>query len=125
QLASLTQAARRGVRRTHLVGRATDGALLLELFTRDGVGTLVTTEIYEGLRQATIDDVGGILELIEPLEAEGALVRRSRELLEMEIGHFLVVERDGMVTACAALYPYADEKVGELACLAVHPDYRG
>ncbi len=116
-------ALRRGVRRVHLVGRAIDGALLAELFTRDGVGTLVTAETYEGLRQAGIDDVGGILDLIEPLEAEGVLVRRSRELLEMEIDRFLVVERDGMIIACAALYPFG--KVGELACLAVHPDYRG
>lgn len=124
-LASATQAAKRGVRRAHLVARAIDGALLQELFTRDGVGTLVTTDVYEGLRSASIDDVGGILELIAPLESEGMLVRRSRERLEMEIDHFLVVERDGMVIACAALYPYPDEAVGELACLAVHPDYRG
>ncbi|MFN2308381.1 MAG: amino-acid N-acetyltransferase [Gammaproteobacteria bacterium] len=124
-LASAVQAAKRGVRRAHLVSRTTDGALLQELFTRDGVGTLVTHEVYEGLRAAGIDDVGGILELIEPLETDGVLVRRSRERLEMEIGQFLVIERDGMITACAALYPYADESVGELACLAVHPDYRG
>ncbi len=123
-LASASQAAKRGVRRAHLVSRNTDGALLQELFTRDGVGTLITTEAYEGLRQASIDDVGGILGLIEPLEAEGVLVRRSRELLEMEIGQFLIAERDGMITGCAALYPYPDEAVGELACLAVHPDYR-
>ena len=123
-LTSAVEAAKRGVRRAHLVSRSVDGALLQELFTRDGVGTLVTTEVYEGLRQATIDDVGGILELIAPLETEGVLVRRSRELLEMEIGRFMVVERDGMITACAALYPYADDRVGELACLAVHPDYR-
>ncbi len=124
-LSSATQAAKRGVRRAHLVARAIDGALLQELFTRDGVGTLITNDIYEGLRPASIDDVGGILELIRPLETEGVLVRRSRERLEMEIDHFMVVERDGMTIACAALYPYPDEAVGELACLSVHPDYRG
>ncbi|HKJ08407.1 MAG TPA: amino-acid N-acetyltransferase [Gammaproteobacteria bacterium] len=117
-------ACRRGVRRAHLISRQMDGALLRELFTRDGVGTLITAETYEGLRPARIDDVGGVLGLIEPLESEGVLVRRSRELLEMEIDRFLVVERDGMIVACAALYPYAEEAVGELACLAVHPDYR-
>jgi len=124
-LSSATQSAKRGVRRAHLVARAIDGALLQELFTRDGVGTLITNDIYEGLRPASIDDVGGILELIRPLETEGVLVRRSRERLEMEIDHFMVVERDGMTIACAALYPYPDEAVGELACLSVHPDYRG
>lgn len=113
-----------GVRRAHLIDRHQDGSLLLELFTRDGVGTLVTAEHFEDIRQATIDDVGGVLELIAPLEAEGVLVRRSREHLEMEIEHFVVVERDGTVIACAALYPFADEGVGELACMAVHNDYR-
>ena len=117
------QACRRGVRRTHIVSRRRDGALLLELFTRDGNGTLITAEIYEGLRAAVIDDVGGILELIKPLEEEGILVRRSRERLEMEIDHFLVIERDGAIIACAALYPGKQGKLAELACLAVHPDY--
>jgi len=114
---------RRGVRRTHLIDRHDDGSLLRELFTRDGVGTLITAETYEGLRVATIDDVGGILQLIEPLEQSGILVRRSREMLEMEIDHFMVVERDGMIIACAALYPYPGN-VAELSCLAVHPDYQ-
>jgi len=122
---SAIYACRHGVRRAHLVNRHTDGALLLELFTRDGIGTLITSDTYEGVRQAAIDDVGGILELIAPLEHEGILVRRSRELLEMEIDHFVVIERDGMAVACAALYPFPEEGVGELACFAVHPDYRG
>ncbi|HSH28768.1 MAG TPA: amino-acid N-acetyltransferase [Thiohalobacter sp.] len=123
-LGSAMQACRRGVRRAHLVPRRIEGGLLQELFTRDGVGTLITAETYEGLRPASINDVGGILELIAPLEAGGVMVRRSRERLEMEIERFIVVERDGMIIACAALYPYPDEAMGELACLAVHPDYR-
>ena len=118
------QACQQNVRRVHILDRDTSGALLLELFTRDGHGTMVTADVYEGLREATIDDVGGILELIEPLEEEGVLVRRSREMLEMEISHFVVIERDGMIIGCAALYPFAKDGHGELACLAVHPDYR-
>jgi amino-acid N-acetyltransferase len=113
-----------GVNRVHLVSRRREGALLLELFTRDGNGTLITAETYEGLRAATIDDVGGILGLIMPLENEGILVKRSRELLEIEINHFHVIERDGTIIACAALYPAEDGKFAELACLAVHHDYR-
>jgi amino-acid N-acetyltransferase len=108
----------------HLISRHLDGAILQELFTREGVGTMITKDPVELLRQASIDDVGGILSLIEPLEAEGIMVRRSRELLEMEIDRFYVLEYDGIVIGCAALYPFADEKAGELACLAVHPDYR-
>ncbi len=124
QLRAVINACRSGVKRTHLVPRHRDGALLKELFTRDGIGTLVTAEPYEKTRTAHIDDVGGILQLIEPLERKGVLVRRSRERLETEIDHFTVVERDGAVIACAALYPYVEEKMAELACLVVHPEYR-
>jgi len=119
------QACRNGAQRAHLINRHADGALLQELFTRDGVGTLITADNYEGVRAATIDDVGGILALIEPQETAGLLVRRSRENIEMEIGDFIVAERDGMVIACAALHPFCDEAAGELACLVVHPDYQG
>lgn len=114
-----------GIRRVHILDRQVDGVLLQELFTRDGVGTLVNADRYERTRHASIDDVAGILELITPLEDADILVRRSRELLEIEIEHFTVVERDGMIVACAALYPFQKEHAGELACLAVHPDYRG
>lgn len=117
-------ACRGGIKRAHLIDQRLDGALLLELFMRDGIGTMITTDLYQDTRQAVIDDVGGILGLIEPLEASGALVRRSREHLEIDIEQFTVVERDGMIIACAALHPFTEEKLGELACLAVHPDYR-
>ena len=117
-------ACRGGVRRVHLVSRNIDGSLLLELYTRDGAGTLVTADNYEGLRTATIDDIGGILELIKPLEDQGVLVKRSREQLELDVQHFTVIERDGMIIACAALFCFEQEKCCELACLAVHPDYQ-
>jgi amino-acid N-acetyltransferase len=117
------QACRHGVRRTHIVDRHTDGALLLELFTRDGIGSLITDDLYDDMRTANIDDVAGIIALIEPLEKDGVMVRRSRELLEMEIDNFVVMERDGTVLGCAALYTYEDPGIGELACLAIHPDY--
>lgn len=118
------QACHNGVARAHLISRHVDGAILQELFTREGIGTMISPEPMESLRQATIEDVGGILSLIEPLEEGGVLVRRSRELLEMEIERFYILEHDGITIGCAALYPFAEEKAGELACLAVHPDYR-
>ncbi len=123
-LQNAAAACRNGVNRIHILDRHHDGILLSELFTRDGAGTLVTAEPYELTRTACIDDVGGILELIEPMEISGALVKRSRELLEQEIDQFCVVERDGAVIACAALYPFPRERLGEVACVAVHPDYR-
>ena len=124
QLALSARACRAGVRRAHIVPGDLDGALLQELYTRDGVGTLITADDYDILRQASIDDVGGILALISPLEADGTLVQRSREQLELEIGNFTVMERDGLVVACAALYPFIEDRVAELACVVVHPDYR-
>ncbi|GLX12349.1 amino-acid acetyltransferase [Pseudomonas straminea] len=123
-LDAAAQACRGGVKRSHIVSYTGDGSLLTELFTRDGGGTMVDPEQFESLREADINDVGGLIDLITPLEEQGILVRRSREVLEREIGHFSIVERDGMIIACAALYPIADSTCGELACLAVNPEYR-
>lgn len=117
------QACQRGVPRVHLLDMHIDGALLIELFTRDGLGLMLSTSPYEGMRQAKVEDVPGILELIKPLEDQGILVRRSREKLEIEIHHFIIMEREGMIIGCIALYPHAAEAIGEVACLAVHADY--
>jgi amino-acid N-acetyltransferase len=114
-----------GVPRCQIISYTEDVALLQELFTHDGCGTLVSSDDYEQARSATINDVGGILELIEPLEAEGVLVKRSRELLEAEIGYFRVLERDSRIIACAALYPFEQQSSGEVACVVTHPEYRG
>ncbi len=113
-----------GVSRVHFISRHVDGAVLQELFTHSGIGSMISQGPLQNLRDARIDDVGGILQLIEPLEIDGTLVRRDRELLEMEIGRFVVVEHDRMIVGCAALYPFPDDKAGELACLTVHADYR-
>ena len=113
-----------GVGRAHLVTRRVESSLLLELFTREGVGTMINAEPVEKLRPARIEDVRGMLALIEPLEADGTLVKRSRELLEAEIGNFVVVDHDGSIVGCAALYPFPQAKSAEFACLAVAPEYR-
>lgn len=123
-LAAALRACKLGVGRVHLVSSVDDGSLLLELFTRDGVGTLFSDAPFDQLRRATIDDIGGILDLIEPLEDAGVLVKRSREKLEMEVDHFTLLVRDGLTVACGAVHPYADDGMAELACIAVRPDYR-
>ena len=110
--------------RAHLISYEKNGSLLEELFTREGSGTLIAHDSAELIRAATLDDVGGILELIQPLEAEGVLVRRSREVLEAEIDNFTVIEHEGLIAACIALYPYSDSKMAEVACVATHPQYR-
>jgi len=113
-----------GVARTHLISRHQDGALLQELFSDVGIGSMVVESSLNTIRDATINDVGGIIKLLRPLEAEGILVRRSRELLEREIDRFVVLEHDHRIIGCAALYPFPDSKAAELACMAVHPNYR-
>lgn len=128
QLRAAQEASMNGVNRVHLISYAHDGALLEELFTRDGSGTLITDAHYEDVRMATIQDVGGLINLLRPLEEEGILVYRSRERLENEIEQFAVIERDGMILACAALYPIPttgnELRSAEIACVAVHPSYR-
>lgn len=111
-----------GVPRAHVVPFVLDGSVLLEIFTHDGVGTMISSQNLESLREATIEDVGGILKLIEPLENDGTLVKRGRELLEREIDYFSVIEHDGVIFGCAALYPFPEDKMAEMACLTVNPD---
>jgi len=119
------RACRGGVTRAHIIPYSLDGSLLLELFLHDGVGTMISYENLESLREATPDDVGGILTLIEPLESDGTLVRRGRHQIERDIDHFSVIEHDGVLFGCAALYAYPQERIGEMACLTVSPEAQG
>jgi amino-acid N-acetyltransferase len=116
---------RGGVPRAHMVPYSLDGSVLLELFLHDGVGTMISYENLESLREASSDDVGGILQLIEPLETDGTLVRRGRHQIERDIDHFSVIEHDGVLFGCAALYPYPQDRIGEMACLTVAPEAQG
>lgn len=124
-LAQAIEACESEVRRTHLIDRKTDGAILEELFTREGIGTLISSTPFEVMRTATLRDVPGILDLISPLEKSGVLVPRSREVLETEISHFTVMDRDGLIVGCAALYPFSQEGSAEIACIALHREYTG
>ena len=113
-----------GVKRAHLISRHVDGALLIELFTHHGIGTMVVPESPEHIRSATAEDVPGILQILEPLEQQGVLVKREREILELEVDKFFAIESEGNILGCAALYPFPDRKTAELAALAVNPFYR-
>ncbi|MBL8512333.1 MAG: amino-acid N-acetyltransferase, partial [Betaproteobacteria bacterium] len=118
------RAVREGVKRAHLISRHIDGALLMELFTHHGIGTMVVLESPDKLRDAKLSDVDGILALIDPLVTQGILLRRDRSLIENEIDRFFLLEQENEVIGCAALYPFPNEKAAELACLAVNPFYR-
>jgi amino-acid N-acetyltransferase len=118
------KAVAQGVRRSHLISRHVDGALLIELFTHHGIGTMVVPESPEHIRGATVADVAGIVQILEPLEQQGVLVKRDRDQLQREIGQFFVIESEGNILGCGALYPFQDRKTAELAALAVNPFYR-
>ena len=123
-LEAMINANQGGVERCHVLDHNQDGALIRELFTRDGSGCMIYHDNYETIRSAGILDVGGIIELIEPLERQGVLVVRPRELLEQEISNFIVIERDGMIVACAAIYPFPKDSSAEVACVVAHPEYQ-
>lgn len=114
-----------GVERSHILPFAADGALLTEIYTHDGIGTMVVDEKLESLREATADDIGGILQLIEPFERDGTLVKRDRTEIERDIGHYIVIEHDGVIFGCAALYPYPEAGTGEMAALTVSASVQG
>ncbi|MBM4208233.1 MAG: amino-acid N-acetyltransferase [Gammaproteobacteria bacterium] len=124
-LRAAIQSCQAGVGRVHVIDRHIDGALLLELFSHDGVGALISSAPFEVLRPAVLNDLGGILELIKPLEQQGKLAKRSREKIEMEISDYIVLERDGLIIGCLALHDDEAGQFGAIACLAVHPDYQG
>ena len=119
------RACKAGVERSHILPFATDGALLLEVYVHDGIGTMVIDEKLESLREATADDVGGILQLIEPFEKDGTLVKRDRTEIERDADHYTIIEHDGVIFACAALYPYPETKTAEMAALTVSPQSQG
>ncbi|MFT0547764.1 amino-acid N-acetyltransferase [Allopusillimonas ginsengisoli] len=124
-LSYASRAVKRGVARAHLVPYTLDGSILLEIFTHDGVGTMVVEDTLDDLRAATIDDIGAIVQLIEPLEEDGTLVPRGRGVIERDVEKFTVLEHDGIIYACVALMPYLDENMAEMACLIVHPEWQG
>ncbi|KAL5659298.1 hypothetical protein ACJX0J_032461, partial [Zea mays] len=114
-----------GVQRVHIIDGCVDGSLLLELFTRDGAGTMIARDVYEGTRMATAEDLPGIRKIIRPLEDSGVLVRRTDAQLLEALESFYVVERDGSIIACAALFPFPEEQSGEVAAIAVSEECRG
>ena len=114
-----------GVERSHIIPFAVDGALLLEIYVHDGIGTMIVDEKLEELREATADDVGGILQLIEPFEKDGTLVKRDRTEIERDIANYTIIEHDGVIFGCAALYPYPEKRTGEMAAVTVSPQSQG
>ena len=116
RLDATERAVRGGVERCHLLGTGLDGAILTELMTTEGTGTLIASQPAASVRQGRIDDLPGLIHLLAPMEENGTLVQRSRDKLEAEINHFYVIEQDGRILGSAAMYPL-DEQCAELAAL--------
>jgi amino-acid N-acetyltransferase len=98
------------VERSHILPFALDGALLLEVYVHDGIGTMVIDEKLESLREATADDVGGILQLIEPFERTAPWSSAAAPRSNATPANYTIVEHDGVIFACAALYPYPEAR---------------
>ena len=124
-LSHASRAVKRGVARAHLLPYTLDGSVLLEIFTHDGVGTMVVEDALDDLRPAVVDDIGAIVQLIEPLEADGTLVPRGRAVIERDVEKFTVLEHDGVIYGCVAVIPYLEDDMAEMACLIVHPEWQG
>ncbi|MFT0850893.1 amino-acid N-acetyltransferase [Achromobacter sp. F4_2707] len=123
-LTHASRAVKRGVARAHLLPYTLDGSVLLEIFTHDGVGTMVVEDTLDDLRPAEVDDIGAIVQLIEPLEADGTLVPRGRAVIERDVEKFSVLEHDGVIYGCVAVIPFPEEEMAEMACLIVHPEWQ-
>jgi amino-acid N-acetyltransferase len=119
------QSCRKGVARVHFISYLSDGAILRELFTRDGVGTMLSDVPFDNLRPAMQVDVLEILELITPMQEQGILLARTYDSLLKDLDDFIVIIREDTVVATAALHQYKGTQQGEIACVAVHQDYRG
>ncbi len=124
-LSHCVTACRNGVERSHIIPYAVDGSILLEIYMHDGIGTMVVDEKLESLREATIEDVGAILQLIEPFEEDGTLIKRQRHEIERDAHLYTVIEHDGVIFGCAALYPYPEDKTGEMASVTVSAQVQG
>ncbi len=124
-LLAAKEAVREGVRRAHVVDGALDGALLAELFSRDGSGVLVSASPYDVVRRARPSDIPGITLLLKQEASHGTVVPRTRRQLRSTLGRYIVVVRDGLVVATAALTEEPGSGLLAVSALAVHPAYRG
>ena len=116
-------ACRAGVPRVHIINGREDEGLLAEVFSNEGIGTLIYANEYTQIRRALRKDVGNILKLIKNSIASEELARRSRASIEKQLSDYYIYEIDKNPVACISLHPYPDQKKGELACLYVRPTH--
>jgi len=122
ELALAIRACRLGVERVHIVDSRIEGAVLRELFSNLGVGTMVYADEYESIRPLKTGDVTEVLRLMGPLMEKGILLQRNAEHILEKIDDYVVYEVDGSVHACGALHDWGEAQ-GEIAALATDPNY--
>ncbi|NBO90803.1 MAG: amino-acid N-acetyltransferase [Planctomycetia bacterium] len=123
KLEQAIKAVRGGVPRVHVIDGRVEEGLLGEVFSNEGIGTLIHTNEYQEIRSATRRDLRAIYTLIQGGVERDELVRRPRSELERHIDDYFVFELDKMPAGCAALHVYPDEEMGELAAVCVDPRF--
>ncbi|MCX6887523.1 MAG: amino-acid N-acetyltransferase [Verrucomicrobia bacterium] len=116
-------ACKAGVQRVHVLNGSTEEGLLAEVFTNEGVGTLVYANEFQQIRRALKKDVRAILNLTKSSVASEELLKRTRPMIEKQLGDYYIFEIDKNPVACVALHVHADQGKGELACLYVSPSH--
>jgi amino-acid N-acetyltransferase len=119
KLENAVRAARGGVPRVHIIDAQVEEGLLAEVFSNEGVGTLVHANEYQAIRRAQKKDARAIFKLIQAGIENDELVRRSRQEIERQIGEYFVFEVDANPVGCVAVHSYPEQRKAELACLCV------
>jgi amino-acid N-acetyltransferase len=117
------RAARGGVPRVHIIDGRVEEGLLAEVFSNEGIGTLVHANEYQAIRRAQKRDAGAIFHLIQGGIESDELVRRSRADIERQVDDFFVFEVDRNPVACLALHVYPERRQAEMACVCVDSKY--
>ncbi len=124
-LRSAAAVCRRGIPRVHLLDGLHRGVLLDELFSEEGVGTMVHTDSYREIRPLREDDIPELLSMIARSMVDSKLVHRTYENIRDHIDSYYVYTLDDTIVGCVALYPYPESRCAELGCLFIKKNYEG
>ena len=112
-------ACKAGIQRVHIINGRVDEGLLAEVFSNEGIGTLIYANEYQQIRRAMRKDIRSIQQLTKQGVETDELVKRTRAMIEKQLGDYYIFEIDKHPVACVALHVYPEQKKGELACLYV------
>jgi len=125
KLEHAAKACRHGVPRVHIINGSTDEALLSEVFSHEGIGTMIYSNDYQQIRRVFKKDVRALIDLIRRSVDHAELVKRTRADLIAQLDDYWVLEIDKTLVACVALHIYPEEQKAEMACLYVSKSHEG